>query len=66
MLTETITAEDIRAVLNVLVEQAKAGERWAVCELLDRCLGKPTQQIAPVRELETGDVVLKLKFDEQS
>ncbi len=43
MLAETITAEDIRAVLNVLLDRAKAGERWAVCELLDRCLGKSEQ-----------------------
>ncbi len=43
MLTETVTAEDIRAVINVLLERAKAAEPWAVKELLDRCLGKAHQ-----------------------
>ncbi len=68
MLAETVTAEDIRAVLTVLVEKAKAGERWAVCELLDRCLGKAmqSQHIAAAAEVEAGDVVLKLQFADRS
>ncbi len=68
MLAETVTPEDIRAVLREMVERARAGERWAVCELLDRCLGKAmqTQQIASAAEVEAGDVVLKLQFADRS
>ena len=32
-------------MLKVLVKKAKAGEPWAIKELLDRCLGKPQQQV---------------------
>ena len=39
-LVETVTADDLREVIGVLLEKAKAGERWAVCELLDRTLGR--------------------------
>ncbi len=45
-LAVTVTEDDLRAVIAKLVERAKAGERWAVCELLDRCLGKPVQPTA--------------------
>ncbi len=44
-LADTVTGDDLRAVIAKLVERAKAGERWAVCELLDRCLGKPEQAL---------------------
>ena len=46
-MADTVTEDDLRAVIAKLVERAKAGERWAVCELLDRCLGKPMQQVDP-------------------
>ncbi len=49
-LARTVTEADLRAVIASLVERARAGERWAVCELLDRCLGKPAQQVAPTDE----------------
>ncbi len=62
MLAETVTAEDIRTVLRELIDRAKAGERWAVCELLDRCLGKPTQAITAAAEVQAEDVVLRLEF----
>ena len=64
VLTECVTGEDIEAVILALVRAAKAGERWAVCELLDRCLGKAmqTQHLATSGEVEAGDVVLKLQF----
>ena len=39
-LTDAITPEDLHQVVRKLVELAKRGERWAVVELLDRCLGK--------------------------
>lgn len=38
---EAIKEEDIQAVVSRLVELAKAGESWAVKELLDRTCGKP-------------------------
>jgi hypothetical protein len=40
-LVEIITPEDFAAVIAVLVAKAKAGEAWAVRELLDRTVGKP-------------------------
>ena len=40
VLVESVTPADLRAVIRMLLEKAKAGERWAVCELLDRTLGR--------------------------
>lgn len=40
---ECVGEEDIRAVVAELIARAKAGEPWAVRELLDRALGKPKQ-----------------------
>lgn len=40
VLLEAVTDADMLEVVGVLVERAKAGDRWAVCELLDRCCGK--------------------------
>ncbi len=64
VLVDTVSREDIEAVIRALVEAAKAGERWAVCELLDRCLGKPTQAVEAVATDLPGEVVLKLEFDQ--
>ena len=44
-LASAVSAEDIAEVTGKLIEEAKAGEPWAVRELLDRCLGKPHVQI---------------------
>jgi hypothetical protein len=44
-LAEAVSAEDITQVVQRLVAAAKAGEPWAVRELLDRLLGKPHVQI---------------------
>ncbi len=69
MLAESVTAEDIRAVLTVLVEKAKAGEPWAVKEFLDRTLGKADQRLevtgADGGPVETH-VTLRLKFADRS
>ncbi|MCZ6612316.1 MAG: hypothetical protein O6941_06750 [Planctomycetota bacterium] len=64
VLTECVTGEDIEAVIRALVRAARAGERWAIHELLDRCLSKPTQmqEITSAAEGQAGDVVLKLQF----
>ncbi len=63
-LAHTVTEDDLRAVIAKLVERAKAGERWAVCELLDRCLGKPVQPVGTAGELETRPVRIALVLDE--
>jgi len=52
-LVETITKEDIVDIVMVLVKYAKAGESWAVKEVLDRCYGKPQIDLT-VRE--TGEL----------
>lgn len=44
-LHRTVTAADIVAVFKMLVTKARAGERWAATELLDRVLGKSVQPI---------------------
>ena len=62
-LAATVTEDDLHAVIVKLVERAKAGERWAVCELLDRCLGKPVPQSDPADAEDTGPVTLVLALD---
>ena len=42
-LAAKVTRADIEHVISVLVKEARKGERWAVTELLDRCLGRPVQ-----------------------
>ena len=48
----------------MLLDRAKSGERWAVCELLDRCLGKSVQPIGTADELETRPVRIALELAE--
>ncbi len=43
LIRESVTDDDLRAVVRCVVKKAKAGEPWAVKELLDRLEGKPTQ-----------------------
>lgn len=38
---DTVTDDDFAAIIRTLVDAAKAGEPWAVKELLDRTIGKP-------------------------
>ncbi len=59
-LAATVTEDDLRAVIAELVERAKAGERWAVCELLDRCLGKPVQPTVTAGELQVCRIHLEV------
>ena len=42
-LADKVTRQDIEHVISVLVKEARKGERWAVTELLDRCLGRPVK-----------------------
>lgn len=44
-LYDAVTREDIRDIALRLVALARGGEQWAVKELLDRTMGKPTQPI---------------------
>ena len=62
-LAATVTEDDLRTVIAKLVELAKAGERWAVREMLDRCLGRPAQEVTSRAADLEGEVVLKLEFD---
>ena len=52
-LIETVTVEDIKAVIAGLVAKAKKGERWAVKELLDRCLGRPIRDLLAGRKVRS-------------
>jgi len=40
-LMETVKPADLKAVVRTLVATAKAGEPWAIKELLDRTVGRP-------------------------
>ena len=59
-LAASVSPEDVAEVATKLTEAAKAGEPWAIRELLDRCLGKPHVQI----ELET-DTQAAWEMDER-
>jgi hypothetical protein len=54
-LLTTVTADDISAIVRVLIEQAKAGEIRAIREVLDRTLGRPIEAdlLERLAELET-------------
>ena len=45
-LVEAVTPEDIADVVRILVVAAKAGKKWAIPELLNRTVGKPTEHVA--------------------
>ena len=49
-----------RAGQGLSARAAKAGERWAVCELLDRCLGKPVQPTVTAGEVEVCRIRLEV------
>lgn len=42
-LLRAVSAKDMAEVVRKLVEQAKAGDRLAIAELLDRTIGRPVQ-----------------------
>ena len=52
-LARAVTPEDLEEAIRAMVDLAKAGESWAVRELLNRCLGRPAQTVA----LEGGDQI---------
>lgn len=43
LLAESLTDKEMAAVIAALVKAAKAGEPWAVREVMDRTLGKPVE-----------------------
>ena len=59
-LADTVTLADFEEVVRKLVERAKAGEPWAVKELLNRCLGRPTQAVSIDSEPLTFAQVIKV------
>jgi hypothetical protein len=62
-LARVVSPADIKAVLAVLLECAKAGEPWAVKELLDRCLGKPRQDAGRPEDGPEQPGILHLNVD---
>ncbi len=62
VLARTVTENDLRAVIGEMVKQARAGEQWAVCELLDRCLGKSVEPTALEGEMQVCRI--RLEVDE--
>lgn len=64
---ETVSPEDIAETIKELVTAAKAGQPWAVRELLSRCLGQPEMILAlqadPESLLPLADQVGRGKID---
>jgi hypothetical protein len=61
-LYRSVTEDDIRAIVAILVGKAKQGEAWAIKELLNRLLGKAPQfvQVASDDNRVTAADVLAL------
>jgi len=55
-----VSLGDLEAVIRVLVATAKAGEPWAVREVLDRCLGKARQAEERAEDEKTPAVKVNL------
>lgn len=53
---DAVSPADVRAVVRILVKEAKSGERWAIEQLLDRCVGSPIEAALSERldELEAA------------
>lgn len=56
LLAESLTDQEMAAVVDALVKAAKAGQPWAIREVLDRTLGKPVEAdlIARLEALEAA------------
>jgi len=61
-LMETVKPADFRAVVRKLVAKAKAGEPWAVKELLDRTVGRPVSADLIEQEEKPPYVVRVVNF----
>lgn len=49
LLLETVTDDDLRAIVRAMVEQAKRGDLAAIREVLNRLIGRPTDSVDPDR-----------------
>ncbi len=56
-LYDCVTEEDYQEICRSLIRKARAGEPWAVRELLDRLLGKSTQHVDLKHTLTIRDVI---------
>ncbi len=54
MLLDSVDDDEFKAVVQVLVEQAKAGEAWAVKEFFDRMCGKSQQAVELTTPQDAG------------
>jgi hypothetical protein len=66
MVLETVTDEDMVAVIQELTKQAKLGKPWAVKEFFDRVIGKASQPLevdASVDSAETRELLVKYLRD---
>jgi len=61
-LMETVKPADLKAVVRQLVAKAKAGEPWAVKELLDRSVGRPVSADVVEQEEKPPYIVRIIKF----
>lgn len=61
-LCDTITPEDVGAVVKQLLSAAKLGKPWAVQLFLERCLGKPQAYV----DITTGGQSMRTLDDEQA
>lgn len=59
-----MTDDDLQCVAGVLLGAAKAGEPWAVHELLDRCIGKPTATLE-VGPLDPAQALADMSEDDR-
>lgn len=62
-LVRVVSPKDIEAVIKKLLECAKAGEPWAVRELLDRCLGKPRRDAERLADRPPGATAVIVNVD---
>ena len=60
-LADAVSPDDVAEVTRKVIEAAKAGEPWAIHELFDRLLGKPSVQI----DFEATDMAAIPKYDER-
>jgi hypothetical protein len=56
LLLESVTDDDLRAVVAKLIEMAKGGDLAATRELLDRLVGKPLTGVAVALQVDSMNV----------
>jgi len=65
MLLDAVTEDDIRAIVQTLVQKAKDGDVAAARELLNRVFGKPLSPMDPERlALEKASLALRKRLVE--